>query len=352
MVTRSILWLAERGLLPDSLIRLGIRRLCRERLHELHATFRPDPAAAMKAFLHRLAASAVAELPELANAQHYEVPAAFYERVLGRHLKYSSCYYDSPSASLDDAEARALDLTVQHADLKDGQRILELGCGWGSLSLTMAERFPNSSITGVSNSHSQREHIMAAAEKRGLRNLRIVTEDMNCFTPEGTFDRMVSVEMLEHIRNQEALLARIATWLRPEGRFFFHVFCHREFPYTFDAQGASDWMARHFFSGGLMPNRDLIPSLAKDFEVEASYDWDGTHYARTAEHWLANQDAHKDELLSLFGSSMPRSAPRITFQRWRIFFLACAELFAFDSGSEWGVVHHRLRLRSLERQST
>jgi cyclopropane-fatty-acyl-phospholipid synthase len=344
MMPELLLKLAERAYLPDFLIRVGIRKLCRQRLSELRLKFDAGPEEALNLFVQRLSTEPVAAMPHLANAQHYEISAEFFKRVLGRNLKYSSCFYDGPHQSLDEAEDAALALTCEHALIRDGQSVLELGCGWGSLTLWIASHYPNTLITGVSNSRSQREFILEHARKRNLSNIEIVTADMNAFDPGRSFDRIVSVEMLEHMRNLRSLLDRIATWLRPDGRFFFHVFCNRDHPYTFDAGGKGDWMAQNFFSGGLMPSRDLLPRLATRFESEATYDWDGTHYARTAEHWLKNQDAHREAIIAQFQADQSKSEARQTFQRWRMFFMACAELFNLNSGKEWGVVHHRLRL--------
>jgi cyclopropane-fatty-acyl-phospholipid synthase len=334
--------LAERRLLPDPLIRAGIRRLILERLAG-EAQRAPDPQAALAAFVRSMEQSELAPVPHLANRQHYEVPAAFFEAVLGRHLKYSCALWEPGTESLDAAEAAMLELTCRRAGLADGQRVLELGCGWGSLSLWMAERYPHARITAVSNSASQGAFIRARAAARGLANLEVVTADMNAFAPTGRFDRVVSVEMFEHMRNWPTLLGRIGGWVEPGGRLFLHVFAHRRYAYPFEVDGDGDWMARHFFTGGIMPAHDLIERVPSPFELEGRWFVDGTHYQRTAEAWLARLDAHRDRAVEALSAALPRREAALQVGRWRLFFLACAELFGFAGGEEWGVSHWRLR---------
>jgi len=335
--------LAERGWVPDPIIRAGIRRLVGQRL--LDETRRsPDPEAALDRFVRAMAAAELAPVPHLANRQHYEVPAGFFEAVLGGHLKYSCALWRPGVASLDEAEAAMLALTCRRAGLRDGQRVLELGCGWGSLCLWMAERYPRSRITAVSNSAPQGAFIRARAAARGLANLEVLTADMNGFAPEGRFDRIVSVEMFEHMRNWQALLGRIAGWLSPEGRLFVHVFAHRRLAYPFELDGDGDWMARHFFTGGIMPAHRLLSRVPGPFEPEARWFVPGTHYARTAEAWLARLDAHRLQAEAALSAALPPGQARLQAGRWRLFFMACAELFGFAAGAEWGVSHCRLRL--------
>jgi cyclopropane-fatty-acyl-phospholipid synthase len=284
----------------------------------------------------------VAPVPHLANRQHYEVPAVFFEVVLGRNLKYSSALWDPGTASLDDAEARMLALTCERAGLADGQRILDLGCGWGSLALFAAERHPGARITAVSNSASQGAFVRARAAARGLGNVEVVTADVNRFAPPGRFDRVVSVEMFEHVRNWPELLRRVRGWLEPGGRLFVHVFAHRRFAYPFEVDGDGDWMARHFFTGGIMPSHELLARVGGPLEVEARWLVPGTHYQRTAEAWLRRLDSGFPRAVAALARALPRREAELQARRWRIFFLACAELFGFAGGEEWVVSHHRL----------
>jgi cyclopropane-fatty-acyl-phospholipid synthase len=284
----------------------------------------------------------IAENTAEANAQHYEVPAEFFALVLGPRRKYSSCLYDSPATTLAEAEELALAETCAHADLADGQNVLELGCGWGSLSLWMAERYPASRITAVSNSHSQRAAIEAAASERGLTNIKVITRDMNDFQAPYRFDRVVSVEMFEHMSNWAGLLERVA------GRLFLHVFTHRDTPYRFDMNDKSDWIAQHFFTGGIMPSHGLARRFPDLFEVEAEWRWSGEHYRRTAMDWLANFDRHAGEIEAIFRGVYGKDTP-IWKRRWRVFFLATAGLFGDSGGEVWGVSHYRLRPARLRR---
>ncbi len=343
---KTAIRLIERGAVPDALTRIGIRRLLRQRLREELARCAGDPAAARRAFARAMRASPVTLVPEKANEQHYEVPAAFYELVLGPHLKYSGGYWGSPTATLADSERDMLALTAQRAGLRDGQEILELGCGWGSLTLWMAERYPASRILAISNSASQRAFILARAAERGLANIEIRTLDVATLELEpGRFERVVSVEMFEHVRNWEALLGRVRRWLAPDGRVFLHVFAHRELAYPFETRDASDWMGEHFFSGGMMPAHGLLAELQIPFEVAESHVVDGTHYARTAEAWLANLDARRSEALAVLRGVHGEGA-ETWLRRWRLFFMACAELFAYREGREWWVSHHLLAPRT------
>jgi cyclopropane-fatty-acyl-phospholipid synthase len=293
-------------------------------------------------FAEEMAARPIAELPQEANRQHYEVPAAFFHACLGPRLKYSSCLY-APGDSLAQAEDRALAETCAHAALADGQAILELGCGWGSLSLWMAERYPAARITSVSNSASQRAFILARAQERGLANLEVVTCDMNDFEAEhGRFDRVVSVEMFEHMANWRALLTRIRGWLKADGRLFIHIFTHRATPYRFDVDNEADWIAQHFFAGGVMPSHGLMARFPDLFAVEADWRWRGTHYQKTAEHWLANYDANAAAIRPVLVETYGPHAT-LWHRRWRLFFLATAGLFGHRGGQEWGVSHYLMR---------
>lgn len=330
------------GVLPDFALRFGIRRLLRVRSRSLYADGPAAGPAREAAFLDDLRSSPIAVQQRAANTQHYEVPPGFYELVLGKRLKYSSGLWDEGVSNLDQAEERMLELTCARAGIAPGQDILELGCGWGSLTLFMAEKFPTSRVRAVSNSHHQREFILARAQAKGLSNVTIETADISDWTPGRTFDRVVSVEMFEHLRNWPEMFRRVAGWLVPDGRFFMHVFTHREFSYRFEDEGDSDFMARHFFSGGMMPADGLAPSIGGDLEVEEHVRVPGLHYARTAAAWLANMDTHRPEIERIFHSTYAGEASKF-WHYWRAFFMACEELWAYDSGREWLVSHYRFK---------
>lgn len=343
---KTALKLADRGLIPLPLLRLGIRRLCSQRLRDEQAS----ATSATEAWLAEMERAQVAEVPEKANEQHYEVPPALFEASLGPHLKYSSGFFPSGTEDLETGERRMLEVTTERAQLADGQKVLELGCGWGSLTLWMAARFPSSEIVGVSNSKPQAEFIMSRARERGLSNIRIITADMNQFdAPAKTgierFDRVVSVEMFEHMRNWRELLGRVRSWLADDGRMFIHIFTHRTLNYPFEVRDETDWMSEHFFSGGMMPADDLLERLTEDeavpFSVEEHTVVSGRHYGRTAKLWRENLEAKRAEVMPVLMRTYGDDA-NAWFQRWRIFFLACEELFGYRGGAEWGVSHYRL----------
>lgn len=334
----SAISVVERAPLPDALLRKGVSYLVgrtRERL-------RGAPVSSVEDFSRDMARFPIAVHTSEANAQHYEVPARFFELTLGPRRKYSCCYYDAADASLADAELSALEKTVSNADLSNGQNILELGCGWGSLSLFMAAKYPDARITAVSNSQSQRRHIELEASRLGLSNLRVVTADMNDFTPTERFDRIVSVEMFEHMSNWRMLLTRLRDWLTADGRLFIHIFTHRDQPYRFDHADKSDWIAQYFFTGGIMPSHGLVRTFGDLFDVEEEWRWSGLHYQRTAADWLRNFDAKSEEIDAVLRDAYGADAS-LWRKRWRLFFLATEGLFGHRNGEEWAVSHYRLR---------
>ena len=334
--------LAERGWLPDRMVRAGIRSLLRNRRNAQQARLAGKNEDAIEQHLEAMRASPIAVSTAAANEQHYQVPPEFFRLVLGPNLKYSCSSWDENAASLAEAEEATLAMTAVRAEVSPGMRILDLGCGWGSFSLWVAARYPDIAVQAVSNAEGQRRYIECERDRRGLTNLTVVTADINTFAPDGQFDRIVSVEMFEHMRNYERLMARISTWLRPGGALFVHLFCHRKFCYFFEVEGDGDWMAKHFFTGGMMPAEELVPRTCSPLVLERQWRINGCDYERTARAWLANLDSRRrlvEQCLSEAGSMDTCRE----VERWRLFFLACAELFGYDHGNEWFVGHYRLR---------
>lgn len=328
--------LAENGYLPTWLVRYGIRSLVRKRLESETEAFESKKLHLME----QLEGSPLAVDTDAANEQHYEVPSDFYKIALGPRLKYSSCYWPEGVTTLAQAEEASLNQICERAQLEDGHRILELGCGWGSFSLWAAEHYPNSKITSVSNSSGQRRYIMGEAEKRGLKNLEVLTADMNVFSTDDRFDRVVSVEMFEHMRNYKQLFGRIHSWLNPGAKMFIHVFSHKKIAYLFEDKESDDWMARHFFTGGIMPSHDLLPRFCAPFKMAEQWQLSGVHYQKTAEAWFENLDNNKEQTRAAMESIYGKSDAKVWENRWRIFMLSCAELFGYREGEEWGVSHY------------
>lgn len=335
--------LLDKSVIPDALIRMGIRRLLGRRLRQED----PGSAAALELrkadLITKLRSGPIAVNTADANTQHYEVPTAYYLRCLGPHLKYSGCLWSEGVKDLAAAERAMLDLYVERAELRDGQSILELGCGWGSFCLFAAARFPAARIVAVSNSRTQKEFIDGEARKRGLKNLTVITSDINRFDIGQQFDRIVSIEMFEHCRNYDRFFAKVASWLKEDGQAFVHVFAHKRFAYLFEPEGDHDWMARHFFTGGIMPSKDLFRHFSHDLTVVRDWDVPGTHYEQTCNAWLANMDEHRDELMGLFRDTYGADEALKWWSRWRIFYMACAELFGYRNGTEWIVAHYLLK---------
>jgi cyclopropane-fatty-acyl-phospholipid synthase len=339
MMATAIRW-CERGWIPDWVIRLGIRRLCRATARRLTCTPIDELRRVQQRFIEELQAGPVALDVHKANEQHYEVPAEFFVKTLGARRKYSCCYFTHADTDLDAAEEAMLRLYVERGRFADGQDVLELGCGWGSLTLRLAELFPRSRIVGVSNSAPQRQFIEAECRRRALTNVRIVTADMNDFDPGAEFDRVVSIEMFEHMRNYRELLTRIARWLRPDGKLFVHIFVHKEHAYPFETEGDVNWMGKHFFTGGVMPSDDLLLRFQGPLLLEDHWRVGGEHYERTSNAWLANLHRERAAVLEILTQAHgPALAPTM-FHRWRMFFLACAELFGYAGGREWFVAHY------------
>lgn len=332
--------LLDSGLLPDPFIRLGIRRICASRLRDEAAGGERAQGERRRRLMDALSAGPIAIRTGDANSQHYEVPAEFFQQVLGAQMKYSCGYWPDGVRTLDASEEAMLALTVERARIAGGQEILELGCGWGSLTLYMAQKWPECRVTAVSNSHSQKAFIDARARERGLRNVQIITADMNTFETTACYDRIVSVEMFEHMRNYPRLLARIARWMHPDALLFVHIFSHHRFAYAYEARGPSDWMARYFFTGGMMPSEDLLLQFGGELRCEEHWHLDGTHYRRTARAWLDRMDSNRALALPILKRIYGPAEARKWLERWRIFFMACEEMFGYRGGSEWGVSHY------------
>ena len=337
---KLLIKLAEKGILPDFFIRLGISKLCGQRLTDANDLSLKAREEKHQKWVDILMESPIALVPEKANEQHYEVPPRLFELVLGAKLKYSSGYWPQGTSTLDDSEVEMLKLTSKRASLSDGQEVLELGCGWGSLTFHMALTYPNSKITAVSNSNDQRQFIEKKCDELKIKNIKVITADMNDFSSEKTFDRVVSIEMFEHMRNYDELLKRVSEWLKKDGKLFVHIFSHKEIAYPFEDKGEGDWMAREFFSGGQMPSHKLLTCFSSRMKIEKDWRVEGTHYEKTSLAWLNKMDENKKEVLKLFEKTYGKNEASTWFQRWRIFFMSCEVLFGFNKGSEWGVSHY------------
>ena len=338
---KKLIDLAEKGIMPDFLIRSGIRRMQKERLLWEKSRSISSVEKHHQNWVNEMKSSSIAYVPEKANEQHYEVPPDFFVNALGKHLKYSSGYWPEGVTTLDDSEFAMLKLSAERAEITNGHKILELGCGWGSLTLYMAKNYPKSHITAVSNSKDQRLFIEKKCQERGFKNVKVITADMNEFTIDEKFDRIVSVEMFEHMRNYEHLLDKVSSWLQPGGKLFIHIFTHKTLVYPFTEDGEGDWMGRNFFSGGIMPSHQLLLYFQKKLNIEMSWRFNGSHYEKTSLAWLNRMDSNKNEIMAIFSDTYGAEKASVWFQRWRIFFMACEVLFGYDNGREWGVSHYR-----------
>ena len=335
--------LAENGTLPDFLIKKGIKNLCNERLKWAELIGPDKLQEHNQDWINQLKESPIALVPEKANEQHYELPPSFFDIVLGENLKYSSGYWPSDKTNFDESEVEMLKITCKRAELEDNLSVLELGCGWGSLTCFMAQKFPNSKITAVSNSKDQKKHIESRCKKMNLTNIEVITCDMNNFDIDKKFDRVVSVEMFEHMRNYGILLKNISKFLKDNGKLFVHIFTHHTMMYPYVDNGAGDWMAREFFSGGQMPSHNLLLNFQEDLKIEKTWKINGTHYSKTSYAWLNKMDKNKKEIIKIFNKTYGEENSKMWFQRWRIFFLSCAVMFGMKKGSEWGVSHYRFK---------
>lgn len=340
------IYFLEGGWVPDFIIRRRIRKLVQQRLNE--ETLLYSKKGYLDDLLDQMRQSPLAIETDAANEQHYELPPAFFQTVLGDNLKYSCCYWPEHINNLTEAEDEALRITVERAGLEDGMEILELGCGWGSLTLYMARHFPKANITAVSNSSPQKQFITKRCSELGIENVRVITKDMNHFQPENRFNRIVSIEMFEHMRNWELLFSRVHSWLQPDGKLFFHVFTHRKYTYFYEVKDDTDWMSKYFFTGGIMPGEDLPSKLIHPFRIEQQWTWSGEHYQKTSEAWLQNMTRKRELVLPVLEETYGRKELKRWWNRWRVFFMSCAELFGYNNGSEWRVSHYLL---SAEKES-
>lgn len=332
--------LLENDRIPDFIIRKGIRNLLKQRLEQENKGNTEAQQAHFMNLIEELKNSPIAINTIDANEQHYEVPTEFYKYCLGKHLKYSSGYWKKGVSDINVSEEDMLELTCQRAELKNGQQVLELGCGWGSLSLFMAAKFPQSSFTVVSNSRTQKLHIDEQAKNRGIQNLTVITADINAFTLDSTFDRVVSVEMFEHMRNYKLLMQKVANLLKPEGKLFVHIFTHKEYAYKFEVIDETDWMSKYFFTGGIMPSDHLLLYFNEHLIIDKHWHVNGMHYSKTSEAWLQNMDKHKAEIIPLFEQTYGKDNAVKWWVYWRIFYMACAELWCYNDGNEWMVSHY------------
>ncbi len=333
------------GLIPEFIIRIGIKRMLAQRLKETKPASAEAEIKQRQEFVKELKSSPIAIETDAANRQHYEVPSEFYKLVLGPRLKYSCCYWTAEVQNLAQAEEKMLELSCRRADIKDGQKILDLGCGWGALSLWLAEKYPNSIITAVSNSSTQAKSINASIAEKGLKNLSVITANVAQFETEEKFDRIMSVEMFEHMKNYQALMEKISTWLKPQGKLFVHIFTHPNREYHYEDKDGSDWLTRYFFTGGTMPSDSLLLYFQDQLSIEEHWRVNGVHYQKTAEEWLNNMDKNKSLIMPILKQTYGDGEEKRWWMYWRLFFMACAELWGYQNGEEWMVSHYTFKKR-------
>ena len=333
-MTKFLLTIAELGLIPDVFIKTAVRFITKKRLNE--SGIHENKLNVIKS----ISEGGIAEKTDDANEQHYEVPPEFFKYALGKNLKYSCSFFDKTD-SLDEAEKSMIELYIERADIQEGHDILDLGCGWGSFSLYVAEKYPSVSITAVSNSKDQIAFIQNEAKRRGLFNIKASKMDVNNLDLDNKFDRIVSIEMFEHLRNYKLILNSLNSLLKPDGRLFVHIFCHKELTYFYEIKNSYDWMTKYFFEGGIMPSQDIFKYFDDELEVINQWDVNGNHYAKTCKAWLNNHYKNKDKILDIFDKHYDK--PRIWFNRWRIFFLSCEAFFAINNGREYFVSHYLLK---------
>ena len=341
MITKKIYSSIDKGLFPNRLLRLGARFMCFTRQRELLKKYKKNEEQ-KDLFFQNLLSYEIAEDVSVANDQHYELPTDFFKLVLGKQLKYSSAYWEKNCKDLTEAEINSLEKSIQHAQVENGQRILELGCGWGSLSLYLAQKFPNCTITAVSNSKTQESYIKNEIEKRKLTNVTYIRSDITTLELNETYDRILSIEMFEHLTNYSKVFQKLSQWSDEQTKLFIHIFTHKDYPYQLSDNQDESWLGHHFFANGMMPSVDLFEKVQKTFKVEKQWIWPGTHYEKTANHWLKNLELNKDKVIPLFEKHYGKEESITWYNRWKVFFISCAELFGYNKGQLWGVTHYLL----------
>ncbi|KAJ3691988.1 hypothetical protein LUZ60_012338 [Juncus effusus] len=327
----------ERNLLPDAVVRRLTRLLLAARLREGYLPSAHLQLESLLHFIRSLKEMPIAVETDTAKTQHYELPTSFFELVLGKNLKYSCCYFKEKSSDLEESEIEMLDLYCERCQIKDGNRVLDLGCGWGSLSLYVAKKYKNCNVTGICNSVTQKTHIDQQCRQNNLTNVEIIVADISKFQMERTFDRILSIEMFEHMKNYKELMKKISGWMEPDGLLFIHHFCHKTFAYHFEDKNEDDWITRYFFTGGTMPSSNLLLYFQEDVSVVNHWLVNGTHYSKTSEEWLKRMDKNISKIKPIFETTYGKDSAIKWIAYWRTFFISVAELFGYNNGDEWMV---------------